>query len=366
MNTPLPGSSLSLVVPPELDGQRLDSLLAALVPGLSRSAAAHAVEGGFVALAGVPCLKTARRLATGDLVQYTSPPLLEPTAAPEDLPLNVLYEDGSLAVLDKAPGMVVHPARGHASGTLVNALVFRWGLTPGVGDLRPGIVHRLDKGTSGLLVVARNAQAKEALQQDFLGRRVEKIYLALCLGVPKADAGFCDAPIERHPRDRKRYTSRTGEGRSALTEWKVLHRGPGLSLLAIRLHTGRTHQIRVHLSDLGFPVACDEDYGGLAFGRVNTRPLRDLLARQQRPLLHATSLAFTHPVSGDQMRFCAPPPPDMQEVLAQAFGAEARAELTDSRRLGSVLGGLFGLLPLGDGLDAGLHAAPQVDDLFEG
>jgi 23S rRNA pseudouridine1911/1915/1917 synthase len=357
---------LSLQVAPEQEDARLDQFLSALVPELSRSAAAHAIEGGFVELNGRPCVKPARRLAPGDEVAFVRPPLQEPTAAPEDLPLVVLYEDESLAVLDKAPGMVVHPARGHASGTLVNALVYRWGLTPGVGDLRPGIVHRLDKGTSGLLVVARDSQAKEALQQAFLTRQVEKIYLALCLGTPKADRGLCQDPIERHPKDRKRFTSRTGEGRQALTEWAVLHRGPGLSLLALRLHTGRTHQIRVHLSDLGFPVACDADYGGRAFGRVTQRPLRDLLARQERPMLHAASLAFCHPRSGRPLRFCAPPPPDLQALLAAAFGVEVQAELADEVALGSVLGGLFGQLPLGDGLDAGFHPAPQVDDLFEG
>lgn len=239
-------------------------------------------------------------------------------AAPEaeDIPLSVLHEDASLIVIDKPAGLVVHPGAGSASGTLVNALLHRVRDLSGVGGvLRPGIVHRLDRGTSGLMVVAKDDQAHRALAVQFAGRTVEKEYLAVVLGVPERQQGTIEAAIGRDPVHRQRMSVRAPRGRAARSTWQTVERFAGAALLRVHIHTGRTHQIRVHLASIGHPIAGDVTYGG---GRGNQakEPLRSALRALHRPALHAACLAFDHPATGERLRFESPLPADLEELLA--------------------------------------------------
>jgi 23S rRNA pseudouridine1911/1915/1917 synthase len=228
-------------------------------------------------------------------------------------------------VLDKPAGLVVHPGAGVASGTLVNALLARVRDLSGVGGvLRPGIVHRLDRGTSGLLLVAKSDEAHRALAQQFAGRTVEKEYLAIVHGVPARAAGSIDAAIGRDPVARRRMSVRAARAREARTSWSVEERFDGAALLRVRIHTGRTHQIRVHLASIGHPVAGDAVYGGTRSASSRKPAARAALQSLARPALHAARLGFTHPTSGDRLRFEAPLPPDLVSVL-EALRAAARS-----------------------------------------
>jgi 23S rRNA pseudouridine1911/1915/1917 synthase len=297
-----------------------------LAPDLSRARVQRLVEEGHVLLDGRPA-KASARLRGGERLELALPPPPPSGLVAQDLPLAVLHEDGDLLVLDKAPGMVVHPARGSPSGTVVNALLHRLGsATP--GGARPGLVHRLDKETSGCLVVAKREAALTGLQAAFKARQVEKTYLALCHGVPAA-TGRLDTPYGRHPHDRTRYTSRGQGTRRAVTGWTVLERfGERAALLSVALETGRTHQIRVHLAEAGHPLLADAVYGGR---RREARlpeedPLRRAAAAVGRQALHAWRLAFAHPRTGRPLRVEAPLPPDLEgalEVLRRAFPAPA-------------------------------------------
>jgi 23S rRNA pseudouridine1911/1915/1917 synthase len=230
--------------------------------------------------------------------------------------LRVLHEDADLMVVDKPAGLVVHPGAGATTGTLVNALLYHATSLSGVGGvLRPGIVHRLDKGTSGLLVVAKNDPAHRALQEQFAGRTVEKDYLALVLGVPRARQGSIDKPIGRDPGDRKKMSVRAALGREARSSWAVVEAMDGAALLKVRIHTGRTHQIRVHLASRGHPVAGDVTYGGLRTPGSRSSEARAALRSLARPALHAARLSFIHPTTGVRMTFEAPLPVDLAEVL---------------------------------------------------
>jgi 23S rRNA pseudouridine1911/1915/1917 synthase len=304
----------SLVVPPELAGARLDVALARLAPDLTRSRVQRLVSGGRVRLAGRPA-KAALRLRGGEAVEIELEPEAPTAVVAQDLPLAVLYEDADLVVLDKAAGMVVHPARGSPHSTVVNALLHRLG----VESLpRIGLVHRLDKDTSGCLVVARTEAALHALQAQWKGRTVEKGYLALCHG-HLAAAGRLDTPYGRHPRDRTRFTGRLrSASRRALTEWRVRERfGDVATLAEVTLHTGRTHQIRVHLAEAGHPLLGDALYGGT---RREARAPSGRAARAAgaigRQALHAVRLAFDHPRTGRRMAFEAPIPKDLERALA--------------------------------------------------
>ncbi len=304
----------SFIIPPDLAGARLDVALVRLAPELTRSRIKRLVEGGRVQLAG-RVAKASARLRAGESVIIELEPPEATDVVPQDLPLAILFEDDDLVVLDKAAGMVVHPARGTPHSTVVNALLHRLSATSSLPRL--GLVHRLDKETSGCLVVARTEQALRALQAQWKERTVEKVYLALCHG-SLAQAGRLDTSYGRHPRDRTRFTGRGQASRRAVTEWRTVERfGREASLAEVRLHTGRTHQIRVHLAEAGHPLLADAVYGG---ARREARTPAGRAARAAaaigRQALHAARLAFDHPRTGRRLVFEAPLPLDFRRALA--------------------------------------------------
>jgi 23S rRNA pseudouridine1911/1915/1917 synthase len=308
-------------VPLELAGARLDAALARLAPDLSRARVQRLLEDGHVRLAGRRA-KPAARLRAGDAIEVEVPPPEPSGLVAQDLPLAVLFEDDDLVVLDKAAGMVVHPARGSPHSTVVNALLHR--LQASAGLPRLGLVHRLDKDTSGCLVVAKTDAALAALQAQWKGRSVEKVYLAVCHGAP-APEGRLETPYGRHPRDRTRFTGKVKAGRRALTAWRVVEllAGRGAALVEVTLHTGRTHQIRVHLAESGHPLLADALYGG---ARREARlpaasPVRRAAADLGRQALHAARLAFDHPRTGRRVSFEAPLPADLRRALETLRGA---------------------------------------------
>jgi len=297
-------------------GQRLDQALAALAPELTRSRAAQLIKSGDVRLDGGPA-KPAAILRAGQIVEAAIPPRPTMLAAAQALPLQIVFEDEHLLVVDKAPGMVVHPAAGNFDGTLVNALLHH---APALADLtrdeRPGIVHRLDKGTSGLLVVAKTALAMQSLQRQFAGREVSKHYLAIVLGAPPQGAGRIDLAIGRHVRDRKKISSVTAKARPATTLWRVEAGRGGVTALACELLTGRTHQIRVHCAESGWPLVGDETYGGVRpIRNLADEALRAACAALDRPALHARRLAFRHPATNVRLEFSAPIPSDLRRIM---------------------------------------------------
>jgi 23S rRNA pseudouridine1911/1915/1917 synthase len=289
-------------------GQRLDLALAVLAD-VSRSQARRWIDLGCVRV-NERSAPASHRVQLGDAVEARPPAPRPAGLAAEPIPLRVLHEDADLVVVDKPAGLVVHPAPGHPDGTLVNALLHRCTGLSGVGDvLRPGIVHRLDRGTSGVLVVAKNDAAHRNLAQQFHDHSVERVYRALVRGVPREEEGRIDLPIGRHARDRKRMSVRARVTREAQTAWRVTWRfeRSGRSWLEVRPETGRTHQIRVHLASIGLPIVGDPVYG-----RRGRTPAESELAR---PALHAAVLGFTHPRSGARLRFEAALPEDMARLL---------------------------------------------------
>lgn len=287
------------------DGTRLDTFLAAHLSAQSRSRLKQLIESGHVRLDGTPA-KPAAKVHRGQRVEITIPPRPPAVLVPQAMPLEVVYEDDDLLVINKPPGLTVHPGAGAPSGTLVNAIAAR---VPQVlrlgGGLRPGIVHRLDKDTSGLLVVAKTEAALRALQQQIAARAVRRTYLVLVHGVLAADAGTIVAPIGRHPRHRTRMAV-TPRGREAATRYRVLERMAAHTLVEADLITGRTHQIRVHFAHLGHPLVGDAAYG-------SRRP--EGIARQA---LHAFRLRFRHPRTGEELTQEAPPPADFADAVARA------------------------------------------------
>jgi 23S rRNA pseudouridine1911/1915/1917 synthase len=262
------------------------------------------IKDGFVRLNGHP--PRARDLVhAGDTVELVEPPVAKLEAQPERIALEVLFEDPDLLVLNKPAGLVMHPGPGHSQHTLVNALLAHCDNLSGIGGKeRPGIVHRLDKETSGVLVIAKNDVTHRELSKQFAARTTEKTYLALVAGIPRRPTGVIDKPIARHPVNRQRMSIGRRNGRPAQTDYRVLRTGRGMSLVECRLHSGRTHQIRVHLHHLGHPVLGDKTYGGKRAGTI---------ARQ---MLHALRLGFHHPRTGQMMRFEAPIPADFKEAIS--------------------------------------------------
>lgn len=303
--------SLVRIAAAEDAGSRAD-VFVSLYFDVTRTAAARLLAEGAVTVNGAPAAKNTR-IAAGDEVGITLPPVRETATLPEDIPIEIVYEDDDLAVVNKPKGMVVHPAAGNESGTLVNALLYRMGdrLSGIGGERRPGIVHRIDKDTSGLLVVAKNDFAHTVLSDSLKEHGIDREYKAVSVGNLRDAQGTVDRPIGRNPRDRKKMAVVPG-GRLAVTHYTVAEQFDGFDLLDLKLETGRTHQIRVHLSSIGHPLLGDTLYGGghTKFERQNA----DLLIGQT---LHAYRLTFRHPRSGETLCFTAPLPPYFEAILAK-------------------------------------------------
>ena len=305
-------------VTPELAGGRLDRLVAEW-SGAPRNQVQGWIRAGRVRLDGQPATKPSEAPRAGATVTWDPPPALETRVTAEAGELAVLYEDAALVALDKPPGLVVHPGAGRLTGTLVHRLLAHYPELAGVGGPgRPGIVHRLDKDTSGLLLVARNAEAYRELVRRFAGRGLDKRYLAIVHGAPAIPAGVVDAPIGRHPTVRQRMAVRA-RGRPARTGWRRIAAAGPVALLELELLTGRTHQIRVHLKHLGHPLVGDPVYGEARW-RAASGPARGALARFPRPALHAWRLRLSHPISGAPLALEAPVPEDLKELWREATG----------------------------------------------
>jgi 23S rRNA pseudouridine1911/1915/1917 synthase len=313
-----------LVVAAEDAGKRLDVWLAGALSHVSRARIQELIRNGQIRLDGsLP--RSSTKVRAGQTASVLVPAPVEAVPRPEDIPIDVVYEDAHLLVVNKPAGLVVHPGAGTPRGTLVNALLGRVRDLSGVGGvLRPGIVHRLDRGTSGLLVVAKDDATHRALAAQFAGRSVEKEYLALVVGVPRARAGELRTPIGRDPVHRQRMSVRSKMGREARTSWRLEEAFDGAALLRVRIHTGRTHQIRVHLASSGHPVAGDTTYGS----HSRREPTRDALRELTRPALHASRLSFVHPSSGERVSFEAPLPADLEHVLARLRAGSRRGLLS--------------------------------------
>ena len=297
-------------------GKRLDAFLSQYLQDCTRSRAAKLIQQHFVTVNG-QIKKPSYRVHPGETIRGVIPPPHPSQLKPEPIPLEVLYEDSELIVVDKQPGLVVHPAPGHATGTLVNALLHHCRNLSGIdGERRPGIVHRLDKDTSGVLVAAKNDAAHQKLAQQFKTRRVTKIYLTLVYGAVSQDSGTIDLAIGRHPIDRKRMSTLSRKSRKAETSWQVETRLAGATLLKVELKTGRTHQIRVHCAAIHHPVVGDKTYGGRRARRaVDCKEAADKLKGVSRQMLHAWQLGIQHPTTGKPMLFEAPLPPDMRQLI---------------------------------------------------
>ncbi|HEY8850304.1 MAG TPA: RluA family pseudouridine synthase [Thermoanaerobaculia bacterium] len=297
-------------------GLRLDRALAELMPEHSRSALARLIAEGRVSLDGRKAEKSSMRVAAGQRVEIEIPPPAPSGIASQDLPLTILFEDDDLVIIDKPAGVVVHPAAGHSDRTLVNALLFHVRNLSGIGgEVRPGIVHRLDKDTSGVMVIAKNDAAHRKLAAEWGTDRVRKEYLAIVYGTPKQQRATIDAPIGRDPRNRKRM-SVVKSGRSAVTEYVIEQPLRHASLLRLRLRSGRTHQIRVHLKHLGHPIIGDPLYSGPQWRGIPDKRIQKAIAAFPRQALHAARLTIPHPRTGEQMTFECPLPQDMKMLLA--------------------------------------------------
>ncbi len=298
--------------------ERLDRFLADCLPDLTRSQLKKLVDEGRVVLSGNP-VKAGLKLKGGEVLEISIPEAAPAEALPEQIPLSILYEDPHLVVVDKAAGMVVHPAAGHHGGTLVNALLHHCTDLSGVGgELRPGIVHRLDKDTSGVMVATKDDATHNHLARQFKVHSIVRRYVALVHGRVPQDQGTVDQAIGRHPSDRKKMSSRGRAGRRAVTHWKVLRRFDidRLTLVELTLETGRTHQIRVHFSEMNLPIVGDPVYGNSSRANALSDPdLRRLVQRLHRQALHARILGFVHPASESYMEFESPLPADLAEIL---------------------------------------------------
>jgi len=311
-----PDDSLTrtLIVDRENEGVRLDAFLASQIEGWSRARLQHLITDEEVLVNGKP-VKSSYKLNANDEIEVEL--VASPTTSfvPENIPLDIVFEDDALIVVNKPAGLVVHPAAGIQTGTLANALAYHFEkLSTNAGAIRPGIVHRLDKDTSGLLAVAKTERAHEHLADQFRERKVFKSYLALVHGVLERDTGRIEEPLARDPRNRTRMAIVRG-GRGALSLYKVRRRFDRFTLLDVEIKTGRTHQIRVHLASLKHPVVGDEVYGGGRDNTVRDSKVRVDIRKLKRHFLHAAELGLRHPVSGEQLRFQVPLPPELQQLL---------------------------------------------------
>jgi 23S rRNA pseudouridine1911/1915/1917 synthase len=319
------------VVAPEHAGQRLDVFLADRLSSISRATVRRAIDAGHVRVDGGQC-KASLRLREGNRVTVLQIDVPREGPAPQAIPLDILHEDDAIVVVNKPAGMIVHPAKGHWEGTLASALAHHFGPLSGRGGpTRPGIVHRLDRDTSGVIVVAKNDQAHDALAAQFKSREVEKEYLAIVVGAPELDRDLIDEPIGEHPTQREKKAIRRDDpdARQAVTVYEVIERFAGFALVQALPKTGRTHQIRIHLAHVRYPVLCDRLYGGRAALTKLELIRRDVIGHDtgkqdtpsdepllERHALHAHRLAITHPSRGERMEFVAPLPADMERTLA--------------------------------------------------
>ncbi len=309
-----------LLVPPQLAGTRLDRALGELLTGHSRSSLARLVADGHVMVDTRPATKSSLRVEADQTIEIDIPDARPTEIVAQDLPLAVLYQDADIVVINKPPGLVIHPSAGHDDETLVNALLHHVSDLSGIGgELRPGIVHRLDKDTSGVLIVAKHDVAHRALTSAWNTPAVRKDYLALVYGTPALTSGTIEAPIGRDPRDRKKMAVVAG-GRDAITDYVVVERFRYLSLLRLTLRTGRTHQIRVHLKHLGHPIVGDPAYSGPQWKGIPDKKLQKVLAGAGRQMLHAVKLTFLHPVSGLEMSVEAALPADFAAIVEAIRG----------------------------------------------
>ncbi|MBN2539157.1 MAG: RluA family pseudouridine synthase [Deltaproteobacteria bacterium] len=317
--TSVDDSELNFSVTPAESGERIDIFLSRKDVFVTRSQVKRAVEKGQVLVTGIE-VKPGYRLKNGDMIRVHTKEPEELDLAPEEIPLNIIYEDAHILVVNKPHGMVVHPAAGNRSGTLVNALLFHCGDLSGIGGVkRPGIVHRLDKNTSGLMVVAKSDKAHIGLAEQFKAHLVKKIYRVLVHGNMKGEEGTIDLSIGRHPVDRKKMSTSSRRGKESLTHWSVEERYHVVTLLSVRIETGRTHQIRVHLNAIGHPVVGDAVYGNSkrTIEMIRNTIQQVVLKKIRRQALHSSELCFSHPVTGNHMEFSSPLPDDMAQVCAE-------------------------------------------------
>jgi 23S rRNA pseudouridine1911/1915/1917 synthase len=313
----LKGQALTLHVGVGITERRIDKYLHGRFSNLSRHFLQDAIRSGAVKVNGQP-VKPSFRLSHGDKIDIVIPEPPSKDILPENIPLDILYEDNDIIILNKAPDMIVHPARGNTHGTLVNALKhYSDRLSSGLGEFRPGIVHRLDRDTTGVMVVTRHEGAQWKIAKQFELRQVKKTYLAIVHGVPELHADRISAPLGVHPVIREKYAIRPEIGKEAVTFYEVLEAFRGFSLVKCEPHTGRTHQIRVHLSYIKHPIVADDMYGGKL---VYPWQLADAQPAVEEPViarcaLHAWTLEFTHPSTNERVKFEAPLPPDMQHLL---------------------------------------------------
>jgi 23S rRNA pseudouridine1911/1915/1917 synthase len=324
-----PAPALKITVPIEAENQRIDLFLASHYSETSRSAIQRAISAGAITVNG-KTVKPSHRISAGEEIAGEIPAAPVIDAAPEDIPLDIVYEDEEIIVVNKPAGMVTHPGAGATSGTLANGLVYylnRIGRQPPRrgGASRPGIVHRLDVGTSGLIVVAKTDRAHLNLAEQFESRSVTKGYTALVYGAPLEDSGKIEAPIGRDQRNRVKMAVRS-DGRQALTLYRVIERLDEFTMLDVEIKTGRTHQIRVHLAHIKHPVVADSTYDAGRANSIKNARLRAAIARLDRPFLHAARLGFTHPATGEKMEFTAPLPSELRAFLELISSANERRE----------------------------------------